>query len=147
MSTCQVIKPESPHESKQGLTNFHGISGANSGAQAICMHLVTIPPGGRAKAHLHENHETVMYVLQGEGHMWYGEDLAEQLTVKAGEYLYIPTDVLHLPYNPSATETAVAVVARTDPNEAESVVLLSALVKFIDAFSSGAFTPPPHPTP
>ncbi|HRW11104.1 MAG TPA: cupin domain-containing protein, partial [Caldilineaceae bacterium] len=67
------------------------------------------------------------YVLQGEGHMWYGEDLAEHLTVKAGEYLYIPAGVPHLPYNPSATETAVAVVARTDPNEAESVVLLPAL--------------------
>jgi uncharacterized RmlC-like cupin family protein len=30
----------------------------------------------------------------------------------------------HLPYNPSTTESAVAVIARTDPNEQESVVLL-----------------------
>ncbi|MEZ4867035.1 MAG: cupin domain-containing protein [Caldilineaceae bacterium] len=126
-TTCCVIKAESPHESKQGLPNFRGISGANTGAQGICMHLVTIPPGGRAKAHLHENHETVMYILQGEGSMWYGENLAEHLTVKAGEYLYIPAGVPHLPYNPSATEPAVAVVARTDPNEEESVVLLPKL--------------------
>lgn len=124
---CCVIKSESAHESKQGLSNFRGISGANTGAQAICMHMVTIPPGGHAKAHLHENHETVMYILQGEGSMWYGENLAEHLTVKAGEYLYIPAGVPHLPYNPSATEPAVAVVARTDPNEEESVVLLPAL--------------------
>ncbi len=68
-----------------------------------------------------------MYVLHGEGHMWYGEKLAEHLTVKAGEYLYIPAGVPHLPYNPSDTEAAVAIVARTDPNEAESVVLLPAL--------------------
>ena len=31
------------------------------------------------------------------------------------------------PYNPSATETVVAVIARTDPNEQESVVLLPEL--------------------
>ena len=30
----------------------------------------------------------------------------------------------HLPYNPSDIEPAVAVIARTDPNEQESVVLL-----------------------
>jgi len=126
-ATCTIIKPENPHESKQGLPNFRGISGANSGAQAICMHMVTIPPGGRAKAHLHEKHETVMYILQGAGSMWYGENLAEHLTVKAGEYLYIPAGVPHLPYNPSATEPAVAVVARTDPNEEESVRLLPEL--------------------
>ncbi len=30
------------------------------------MHLLTMPPGGRAKAHLHENHETAIYVLDGE---------------------------------------------------------------------------------
>lgn len=126
-ATCTVIRPESPHGSKQGLSNFRGISDANTGAEAICMHMVTIPPGGRAKAHLHEHHETVMYVLQGAGSMWYGENLAEHLTVKAGEYLYIPAGVPHLPYNPSATEPAIAVVARTDPNKEESVVLLPEL--------------------
>ncbi|MDX1520380.1 MAG: cupin domain-containing protein, partial [Anaerolineae bacterium] len=90
-------------------------------------HLLTIPPGGRAKAHLHQNHETAIYVLQGEGGMWYGDNLSEHLTVKAGEYLYIPAGVPHLPYNPSDTEAAVAMVARTDPNEQESVVLLPEL--------------------
>jgi uncharacterized RmlC-like cupin family protein len=33
----------------------------------------------------------------------------------------------HLPYNLSGTESCVAVVARTDPNEQESVVLLPEL--------------------
>jgi len=32
--------------------------------------------------------------------------------------------VPHLPGNPSTTEPCVAVIARTDPNEQESVVLL-----------------------
>jgi uncharacterized RmlC-like cupin family protein len=40
-----------------------------------------------------------------------------------GDFVYIPAGVSHLPGNPSAAEQAVAVVARTDPNE-QSVVLL-----------------------
>jgi uncharacterized RmlC-like cupin family protein len=125
--TCQVIKPQQSYQSKQAITYFEGIAAQNTGAQGICMHLLTIPPGGRAKAHLHENHETAIYVLQGKGGMWYGENLAEHLTVEAGEYLYIPAGMPHLPYNPSQTEAAIALVARTDPKEQESVVLLPEL--------------------
>jgi uncharacterized RmlC-like cupin family protein len=91
------------------------------------MHLLTIPPGGRAKAHLHANHETTIYVISGEARMWYGEKLAEELTVRAGDFLYIPAGVPHLPINLSDTEPATAIAARTDPNEQESVVLLPEL--------------------
>ena len=87
------------------------------------MHLLTIPPGGRAKAHLHQNHETAIYVLGGVAGMWFGERLEEHMIVKAGDLLYIPAGVPHLPYNPSQTEPAGAVLARTDPNEQESVML------------------------
>jgi uncharacterized RmlC-like cupin family protein len=122
--TCKVIKPAESYEGKQALTYFSGISAETTGAQGICMHMLTIAPGQRAKAHLHENHETAIYVLQGQAGMWYGENLEEHLTVKAGEYLYIPAGMPHLPYNPSETEAAVAILARTDPNEQESVVLV-----------------------
>lgn len=123
--TCRVIKPEKSYQGKQALTYFSGISAENTGAQAICMHLLTIPPGGKAKAHLHEKHETAIYVLSGKANMWYGENLSEHLTVEAGEFLYIPAGVPHLPYNPSETEQATALLARTDPNEQESTVLIA----------------------
>jgi uncharacterized RmlC-like cupin family protein len=121
--TCQVVRPASTYAGKQGLDYFTGISAESVGSQGICMHLLTIPPGGRAKAHLHENHETAIYVISGEVETWYGEGLSEHLTVRAGEYLYIPAGVPHLPIN-TGPEPATAVLARTDPNEQESVVLL-----------------------
>jgi uncharacterized RmlC-like cupin family protein len=86
--------------------------------------VVTIPPGGRAKAHLHENHESSVYVVSGEAGMWYGEGLREHVWVKPGDFLYIPANVPHLPYNASTTVPCVGVIARTDPNEQESVTLL-----------------------
>ena len=126
-STCRVIKSQEYYQGKQAVNYFVGISAENTGAQGICMHLTTIPPGVRAKAHMHEGQETAIYVIQGSASMWYGDNLSEHLTVKAGEYLYIPAGMPHLPYNPSETDTAVALIARTDPNEQESVVLLPAL--------------------
>lgn len=87
------------------------------------MHLLTIPPEGRAKAHLHQDHETAIYMLSGEASMWYGESLEQHMSAKAGDFIYIPAGVPHLPYNPSPSQPAVAVLARTDPSEQESVVL------------------------
>ena len=58
---------------------------------------------------------------------WYGEGLRESVVTRAGDFLYIPAGVPHLPVNLSQTEPCVAIVARTDPNEQESVVLLPEL--------------------
>ena len=124
--TCTVVRPGESYDGKQGLTYVEGISAERVGATGICMHLLTIPPGGRANAHLHEAHETAIYVISGESEMWYGEGLREHLVVKAGELLYIPANTLHLPLN-TGSEPCVAVLARTDPHEQESVVLLPEL--------------------
>jgi uncharacterized RmlC-like cupin family protein len=124
--TCAVVRPGESYDGKQGLTYVEGISGERVGSTGICMHLLTIPPGARANAHLHEAHETAIYVISGEAEMWYGEGLAEHLFVKAGEMLYIPANTPHLPMNTSS-EPCVAVLARTDPHEQESVVLLPEL--------------------
>src|SRR5687768_17637805 len=116
-ATCRIIRPGHAYGGKQGLSYFEGIAKETVGSHGICMHLLRIPPGGRAKAHLHESHETAIYVLQGEGAMWYGPQLEEHMITKAGDFIYIPAGVPHLPYNTSETEVCVAVVARTDPNE------------------------------
>ena len=122
--TCKVVPTGQTYTGKQAFTYFAGISAENTQSSGICMHLLTIPPGGKAKAHYHEHHETAIYVLSGEAGMWYGEKLEEHLVAKAGDFLYIPAGMPHLPYNSSLTDACTAVIARTDPNEQESVVLL-----------------------
>lgn len=121
--TCVVIRPDSTFDGKQGFTYDHGISKESVGATGICMHMLRIPPGGRAKVHLHEQHETAIYVISGVAEMWFGENLEGHMTTGPGDWIYIPAGVPHLPMNASDTEPCVAVLARTDPNEQESVVL------------------------
>ena len=121
--TCRVVRPGGTYDGKQGFSYFEGIARESVGSSGICMHLLTIPPGGRARAHMHESHETAIYMLSGEAHTWYGDNLEHHVVVKAGEMFYIPAGVPHLPANLSDAP-ASAVIARTDPNEQESVVLL-----------------------
>ena len=63
--------------------------------------------------------------------MWYGDELQEHVTLSAGDFLYIPAGVPHVPYNLSQTEEIIGVAARTDPNEQESAVLMPELERFL----------------
>ncbi len=121
--TCRVIRSVESYEGKQGPTYAGGVSAETAGAQAIWLGMIRMPPGSRTKAHLHEGHETAIYVVSGEVDLWYGEGLREYEVARAGEYLYIPAGVSHVAVNRSQTEPVVAVAARTDPNEQESVAL------------------------
>lgn len=128
MTPCRKFRPSSAatYDGKQGFSYFEGISRESAGAQAVCMHLLTIPPGGRARAHKHATHETAIYVLEGTTIMHWGARLEHRMEIAAGEMLYIPADMPHLPYNPGPG-VARAVIARTDPHEQESVVLMPEL--------------------
>jgi uncharacterized RmlC-like cupin family protein len=129
---CRLVRPSDTYDGKQGLTYFEGIASETVGSRAICMHLLTIPPGGRAKVHLHQDHETAIYILQGEAITLWGDNLEERTDLRGGDLFYIPAGVPHLPVNISNAPVS-AVIARTDPNEQESVVLLPELEARADA--------------
>ena len=129
-------KSDSPHfrlvrgcdvvTGKQGLTFAPGISSQSVGAKAIHLEILTIPPGARAKAHKHVSHETAIYMISGEATTYYGDRLDQSVVSRGGDFIYIGANVPHLPVN-TGREPAVAIVARTDPNEQESVELLPEL--------------------
>jgi uncharacterized RmlC-like cupin family protein len=116
-----VIRPTATTQTKQGLPIFQGISGRNAGAKGLSMNKVVIPPGGAAKAHRHKGYETAIYLVKGRVKTLYGEGLKKSVINEGGDFLYIPADLPHKPINMSDTEVAEAIVARTDPNEQESV--------------------------
>jgi uncharacterized RmlC-like cupin family protein len=118
-----TVRPKETVNTRQQLPNFEGISAATAGATGLCMHLVIIPPGGKAVPHLHKGYETAIYILKGRAETRYGDGLRQSEINEAGDFIFIPADVPHQPVNLSQTEEVIAVVARNDPNEQESVVL------------------------
>jgi uncharacterized RmlC-like cupin family protein len=123
---CFRVSAGEPFVGKQGFTYRPAISAETVGAKGIHMQLLTIPPGGRAKAHKHASHETAIYMISGEATTYYGERLEHSFVGRAGDFIYIGANVPHLPHN-HTDQPVVAVVARTDPNEQESIVLLPEL--------------------
>lgn len=122
--TCTVLRAGESFTGKQGFTYATAISAETVGSRGLHMQLITMPPGARGRPHKHEAHETAIYVLSGQSGTWFGDRLEHHLVAKAGDFFYMPPGVPHQPYNMSATEPVTAVIARTDPNDQESVILL-----------------------
>lgn len=122
-----TVRPASLLDSVQGVGRFEGISGRNSGAKGLSLNRIVIPPGGRARPHRHVGYETAIYLLQGTVETRYGPGLTSKVINRAGDFIFIPADVLHMPINLSDSEPVIAIVARNDPSEQESVELHNAL--------------------
>ena len=120
---CKVIRGGEGFHGKQGLDYFSGVSAESAGSTGICMHMLVMPPGAEAKPHYHEAHETAIFALEGSGSFRHGPNLEHTDIVHPGDFVYIPAGVPHQPFNPTDRPVRV-VLARTDPNEQESVVLI-----------------------
>ena len=117
-----VVRPAAEIMSRQQLPYYVGISEVTAGAKNLSMNLIIIPPAGAAEPHLHKGYETAIYLLKGRVNTRYGEKLEYSVICEEGDFVYIKADVPHQPINLSATETALALVARNDSNEQEHVV-------------------------
>jgi len=64
-----------------------------SGDQMMLAH-VYLKKGCIVPKHSHEN-EQLTYILEGGLHFWIGEDESQEVVVRAGEVLHIPSNVPH----------------------------------------------------
>ncbi len=122
MSELRVIRPDPHAKERQHLDYFLGISGDTCGSTGLAMHLVVVPPGGKAVPHFHDGHETAIYQIEGLVETRYGDGLAESVVTEPGDFLFIPPGVPHQAVNLSDIEPAVAIIARNDAQEQERVV-------------------------
>lgn len=117
----QAVHPDTELMSAQRLPYFIGISGQTVGATGLSMHIVVIPPGARARPHLHVGYETGIYVIEGRVLTRWGKSLEHETVSEAGDFLFVPPGVPHEAVNLSDTLPARAVVARNDPAEQDKV--------------------------
>jgi uncharacterized RmlC-like cupin family protein len=125
-SRCRVVRSGDTYVGAQGLTYRAGITAASTGSRGICMTVAVIPRGARAKAHLHRDIETAVYVLEGAVDTHFGERLEERVTTGPGDYLYIAPDTPHVVVNRSDRECR-AVVAHSGPDDQAGIELMPEL--------------------
>jgi quercetin dioxygenase-like cupin family protein len=71
-------------------------------AERVMLAHVHLEAGCQVPLHQHEN-EQLCYVLQGALRFWLGEDGAQELMVRAGEVLHLPSNVWHRAEAPEDT--------------------------------------------
>ena len=122
----RVIEPGQTYEGRQGFTYGAGASAETVGAERICMNLLPMPSGGRAKAHFHRGIETIAYLLEGACAVYYGDKLERRADMRAGDQMFIPADVPHAPCNDSGAPCTWLVV-HSSGSDQDGIVLLPAL--------------------
>jgi uncharacterized RmlC-like cupin family protein len=119
---ASVVRAGTKYRSEQGSDYEPGVSTETVGSQVLFLGSVTLPAGARTRAHVHERHETALYLLSGELEIWTGDQLQHREAVRPGDYIYIPANVLHVAVN-RGEKPAVCIGTRNEPTAQESVVL------------------------
>ena len=124
--TLQVIRPGQTYVGKQGFSYGAGASFETVGAKSICMNVLPMPPGARAKVHYHKGIETIAYLLEGECAVFYGDRLEHRAVMQAGDQAYLPEDIPHAPYN-QGTAPCTWLVVHSSGSDQDGIVLLPEL--------------------
>ena len=122
----RVIQPGQTYVGKQGFTYGAGASEETVGATRICMNVLPMPAGARAKVHYHRGIETIAYLLEGDCVVYYGESLERSATIRAGDQIFIPADVPHAPCNESGAP-CTWIVVHSSGSDQDGIVLLPEL--------------------
>ena len=128
-AVCACLRAGEPFVGKQGFSYAPAIlsQAETVGASAIHMQLLLFRPARAPRRTSTSRTRRRSMCSAAKSACRTGERLEHHMVNRAGDFVYIPANVPHLPYNLSESEPATAVVARTDPNQQESVVLLPEL--------------------
>ena len=122
LNEIQTVSTPKEAMSAQRLPYFVGISNRTVGAKEISMNIVVIPPGACAEPHYHEIFESGIYLMSGRVITYFGDELDRYVINEPGDFIFIPPNLLHQPFNLSKSEEAKAIIVRNDPSEREAVV-------------------------
>ena len=122
----RVVGPVDTYVGGQGFTYGAGASMETVGAERICMNVLPMPDGARAKAHFHKGIETIAYLLSGSCAVYFGARLEHRALLNAGDQIYIPADVPHAPCNESGAP-CTWIVTHASGNDQDGLVLVPEL--------------------
>jgi uncharacterized RmlC-like cupin family protein len=118
-----VVKSGAGYRAEQGSDYEPGVSAETVGSKSLWLGMITLPPGKRTRAHVHQHHETALYMLSGdEMELWTGDQLQYRDIVRPGDYIFIPANMLHIAVNRGA-RPVVFIGSRNEATAQESVVL------------------------
>jgi uncharacterized RmlC-like cupin family protein len=85
----------------------------NGIASSLWAGIFVVEPSGQTGIHHHGEQDTIVYVLEGEAHIRWGELGEHSTVVGAGDFLHVPSWLPHQELNPSEEHLFRWVVVRS----------------------------------
>lgn len=115
-----TLKDADAQVSPQGQKLIVHVNNALIGSHGIASCVVVMPPGAKAKTHLHNKHELIVVCVEGHAATLVGPEM-KPLFHGPGDFLFVPPGVEHTAVNLSTTDRLVAFEIRTDPHFNEDI--------------------------
>jgi uncharacterized RmlC-like cupin family protein len=115
-STISVVHPaELSAETQQtsGSLRMSAIAAMHGIVSALWAGVFVVEPSGKTGIHHHGEQDTVIYVLEGEALVRWGDFGEHSATVRAGDFLHVPSWLPHQEINPSTEHPFRWVVVRS----------------------------------
>ena len=117
-STISVVHPaELSSETQQtpGSLRMSAIAAMHGIASSLWAGIFVVEPSAKTGIHHHGEQDTVVYVLEGEARVRWGNSGEHSATVGAGDFLHVPRWLPHQELNPSKEHPFRWVVVRSTP--------------------------------
>jgi uncharacterized RmlC-like cupin family protein len=107
MSDSPAIRIVQPEQFSAGTTQTSGSLRLAAVCGELGIHsglwggIFVVEPSARTGIHHHGSQETVVYVLEGESLVQWGEHGEYAATARAGDFLHVPAWLVHREINPS----------------------------------------------
>src|SRR5437899_9163863 len=102
-----------PDQASGAMLREAAIAQNTVGAEKIWLGYVELGPGLVSAVHHHGEAESGIYMISGRARFVCGKALDEVHDAEAGDFIWVPPFALHIEINPSDTEPARTVVARS----------------------------------
>ena len=117
-SMISVVHPaELSTETQQtsGSVRMSAIAAMQGIASSLWAGIFVVEPSGKTGIHHHGDQDTVVYVLEGEACVRWGNFGEHSVIVRAGDFLHVPSWLPHQELNPSKEHSFRWVVVRSTP--------------------------------
>lgn len=117
-STISVVHPaglSSETQQTSGSLRMSAIAAMNGISSSLWAGIFVVDPSGKTGIHHHGEQETVVYVLEGEAIVRWGDSGEHSAMVGAGDFLHVPSWLPHQELNPSKEHLFRWVVVRSTP--------------------------------
>lgn len=118
-SSITVVHPtERSAQTQQtsGSLRVSAISAVQGVVSSMWAGLFLVEPSAKTGIHHHGEQETIVYVLEGEALVRWGDRGKHSVTVRAGDFLHVPGWLPHQELNPSDEHPFRWIVVRSTPD-------------------------------